>query len=91
MVEIEPEGLCNHKVIDANVVLSDPAWVWAHLTAEVMQSIVVDVILRALVIKVHLFFTMKLALSLELFDRRDDLRPHYFELSLGASKANISS
>lgn len=87
MVEVEPEPLGGLEMVDAHVVLGDPSGVRASGTAEVVEGVVVDVVLRALVVEVHFLFAVELALPGVLLAGADDVFPHLDQFELGALKA----
>jgi len=66
VVEIEVEGLCGVNVVNADVVLLNPSGVRALLATEVVEGVIVDIILSALVIEVDLLLAVELTVALML-------------------------
>lgn len=65
-VVVEVKGLCRVNVVNANVVLLNPSGVRALFATEVVERVVVDIILGALVIEVNLLFAVELTVALVL-------------------------
>lgn len=61
---VEVEGLGRVDVINADIILIDPAGVGALFTAEMVEGVVVDITLGALIVKVDLLLTVELAVAL---------------------------
>ena len=83
------ESLGAVDVIDADVVLFDPAGVRANFSAEEMERIIIDIVLCALVVEVHFLLAVKLALALVLFVLVNDLGHELVIFSLGSIELNF--
>jgi hypothetical protein len=79
-VVVKVEGLGGVDVVNAHIVLLNPAGVRADITAEMVKRIVVNVVLSALVVKVNLLLAVKLTVALMLDLWGDDLGKDIFIL-----------
>lgn len=87
VVEVKVERLCLLEVANAVVVLKLPARVGARKAAEVVECVVVDVVLGALVVQVDFFFAVELALVLVLDIRGESQFPQPLQFSLRIREA----
>ena len=88
--KVEVEGLGTVDVVDADVVLLDPARVGTDLSAEVVKCVVVDIVLCALVVEVHFLLSMKLALSLVLLITSNNLHHKLIILILCTQQSRLA-
>ena len=86
VMEVKMKGLGGVDVVNADIVLFDPAGIVALGSSEMMECVVVNVILGALVVEINLFLTMELARLIVLLLRSKDLQFEcgFLGLSLGS-------
>jgi len=76
-------------MVNADIVLLNPARVGTNFATKVLEGVVVNIVLGALIIEVDLLFAMELTVALVLNLGVKDLLEDNLVLSNGASKSNF--